>query len=48
MNDIPTVEPIEPKSYDYNQSKFDVADKLPFRSIIRASSQGGNVFYYRT
>ena len=38
---IPSVEPIEPKTYEYKQSKFDVADKLPFRSIICASSQGG-------
>ena len=37
---IPSIEPIEPKTYEYKQSKF-VADKLPFRSIICASSQGG-------
>ena len=40
-DNIPSIEPIEPKTYEYKQSKFDVADKLPFRSIICASSQGG-------
>ena len=40
-DDIPSIEPTEPKTYEYKQSKFDVADKLPFRSIICASSQGG-------
>ena len=43
MSNIPTIEPIEPKSYEYKQSKYEVADKLPFRSIICASSQGGKV-----
>ena len=41
MSNIPTIEPIEPKSYEYKQSQYEVADKLPFRSIICASSQGG-------
>ena len=41
MSDIPTIEPIEVKHYNYKQSKYEVADKLPFRSIICASSQGG-------
>ena len=40
-NNIPSIEPIEVKHYNYKQSKFEVADKLPFRSIICASSQGG-------
>ena len=40
MSDIPSIEPIQVKHYIYKQPKYEVADKLPFRSIICASSQG--------
>ena len=39
--DIPKIEPINVKQYEFNQSPYPQADKLPFRSIIVSASQGG-------
>ena len=38
---VPLVEPINVKQYEYKQSKYERADKLPFRSIVVSASQGG-------
>ena len=40
-NNIPIVKPIHIPEYEYKQSKHDMVPKLPFRSIIVASSTGG-------
>jgi hypothetical protein len=37
----PTIEPINVKQYEFKQSPYPQADKLPFRSIIVSASQGG-------
>ena len=39
--DIPKIEPINVKQYEFKQSPYKQADKLPFRSIIVSASQGG-------
>ena len=39
--DIPKIEPINVKQYEFKQSPYPQADKLPFRSIIVSASQGG-------
>ena len=39
--DIPKIEPINVKQYEFKQSQYPQADKLPFRSIIVSASQGG-------
>ena len=41
MSDIPIVKPINIPDYKYKQSKYEMVPKLPFRSIIVASSTGG-------
>ena len=43
MKDLlpPTIEPINVKQYEFKQSPYPQADKLPFRSIIVSASQGG-------
>ena len=38
---IPKIEPINVKQYEFKQSPYKQADKLPFRSIIVSASQGG-------
>ena len=38
---IPIIEPINITNYEFNQSKYEHVPKLPFRSIIVASSTGG-------
>ena len=40
-NQIPIVKPINIPEYKYKQSKYDMVPRLPFRSIIVASSTGG-------
>ena len=40
-NDVPKIEPINVKQYEFKQSPHPQADKLPFRSIIVSASQGG-------
>ena len=41
-NNIPIAnKPIDIPEYEYKQSKYDMVPKLPFRSIIVASSTGG-------
>ena len=37
--DIPKIEPINVKQYEFKQSQYPQADKLPFRSIIVSASQ---------
>ena len=39
--DTPKIEPINVKQYEFKQSPYPQADKLPFRSIIVSASQGG-------
>ena len=39
--DAPKIEPINVKQYEFKQSPYPQADKLPFRSIIVSASQGG-------
>ena len=39
--DIPKIKPINVKQYEFKQSQYPQADKLPFRSIIVSASQGG-------
>ena len=41
MSDVPIIKPINITDYDFNQSKYEHVPKLPFRSIIVASSTGG-------
>ena len=41
LNNIPIVKPKNIPEYEYKQSKYDMVPKLPFRSIIVASSTGG-------
>ena len=43
--DVPKIEPINVKQYEFKQSPYPQADKLPFRSIIVSASQGGKVFF---
>jgi hypothetical protein len=38
---VPKIEPINAKQYEFKQSPYPQADKLPFRSIIVSASQGG-------
>ena len=38
---IPTIKPINITNYEFRQSKLEHVPKLPFRSIIVASSTGG-------
>ena len=37
----PTIEAIKVKQFEFKQSPYPQADKLPFRSIIVSASQGG-------
>ena len=37
----PIIEPINVRQYEFKQSDFEMADKLPFRSIVVSASQGG-------
>ena len=41
MTDAPIIQPINITEYEFKQSKYEHAQKLPFRSIIVASSTGG-------
>ena len=41
MTDVPIEKPIIITEYEFKQSKFEHVPKLPFRSIIVASSTGG-------
>ena len=41
MSDIPIIKPIKLKEYQVIQSKYDVASKLPIRSIILGPSGSG-------
>ena len=38
---VPKIEPFNVKQYEFKQSPYPQADKLPFRSIIVSASQGG-------
>jgi len=37
----PKIEPINVRQYEFKQSDYEMADKLPFRSIVVSVSQGG-------
>ena len=37
----PIIEPINVRQYEFKQSDSEMADKLPFRSIVVSASQGG-------
>ena len=41
MTDVPKIKPINITEYEFKQSKYEHVPKLPFRSIIVASSTGG-------
>ena len=41
MSDVPIIKPIDITDYDFKQSKYEHVPKLPFRSIVVASSTGG-------
>ena len=41
MPDVPIVKPINITDYEFKQSKYEHVPKIPFRSIIVASSTGG-------
>ena len=45
--DVPKIEPINLKQYEFKQSPYPQADKLPFRSIIVSASQGGKGFFFQ-
>ena len=40
-DDIPTIKPIKLKEYEVKQSKYNIASKLPIRSIILGPSGSG-------
>ena len=40
-NNIPIVEPINVKEYEFKQSKYDIAPRLPFSQIIPGPSGSG-------
>ena len=39
--DVPKIEPIDEKVFTFNQSKYDMAPKLPFRTLVVGASAGG-------
>ena len=41
MSDVPIIKPINITEYEFKQSKYEHVPKLPFRSILVASSTGG-------
>ena len=41
MSEVPIIKPINITDYEFKQSKYEHVPKLPFRSIIVASSTGG-------
>ena len=41
MSGVPIIKPINITDFDFNQSKYEHVPKLPFRSIVVASSTGG-------
>ena len=40
-NTVPKIEPINVREFEFKQSKYEMADKLPSRSIVVSASQGG-------
>ena len=43
----PKIEPVNVKQYEFKQSPYPQADKLPFRSTIVSASQGGKGIQHR-
>ena len=41
MSDIPIVKPVNVKEYDFKQSKYEEAPRLPFSQIITGPSGSG-------
>ena len=46
MSDIPIVKPVNVKEYDFKQSKYEVAPKLPFSQIITGPVVQEKEYYY--
>ena len=44
----PIIEPINVRQYEFKQSDYEMADKLPFRSIVVSASQGGKGILIQT
>ena len=44
----PIIEPINVRQYEFKQSDYEMADKLPFRSIVVLASQVVRVYWYKT
>ena len=45
--DVPKIEPINAKQYEFKESPYPQADKLPFRSIMVSACKGAKVFLYK-
>ena len=45
--DVPKIEPINVKQYEFKESPYPQADKLPFRSIMVSACKGAKVFLYK-
>ena len=48
MTNVPIIKPINITDYEFNQSKYEHVPKLPFRSIVVASSTGGKAVLIQT
>ena len=46
-SNVPIIEPINVRQFEFKQSKYKMADKLPFRSIVVSASKVGKVFLFR-
>ena len=44
-DDIPIIKHIELKEYEVKQSEYNIASKLPIRSIILGPSGSGKYYY---
>ena len=41
MKHVPIKELINVRQFEFKQSKYEMADKLPFRPVVVSASQGG-------
>ena len=46
-NIVPKVEPIDEKNFTFNQSKYEMVPKLPFRTLVVGASAGGKTVLIR-
>ena len=44
----PIIEPINVRQYEFKQSDYEMADQLPFRSIVVSALQGGKGILIQT